>query len=211
MLLLLIRHGLTDHVGMRLSGWMSGVRLSSYGTEQARSLVTRLDGLPIDAVYSSPLDRARETAAPLARARKLRVRERDELGEVHYGGIEGKSLKVLAKSKMWKRLQAWPSDVRFPGGESLRETQARAVGAIETLREQHVDQTVAVVSHGDFIRLALAHYLGTHIDLYRRITVDPASVSAVLFTEYMPVIRCMNDTGVLSSFALTKSNAKGRR
>ena len=209
MLLLLIRHGLTDHVGTRLSGWMSGVRLSAHGRTQADGLVERLDGLRIDALYSSPLERARETATPLARARKLRVRERAELGEVHYGGIEGKSLKVLAKSKLWRRLQAWPSDVRFPGGESLRETQARAVAAIEALRADHAGETVAVISHGDFIRLSLAHYTGMHIDLYRRLTVDPASVSAIMFTEYMPLIRCINDTGTLASFTLPKT--KGSR
>jgi probable phosphoglycerate mutase len=208
MLLLMIRHGLTDHVGTRLSGWMSGVGLSEQGRQQAAQLVKRLDGLPIDAIYSSPLDRARETAAPLARARKLRVRERDTLGEVHYGAIEGKSLKVLAKSKIWSRLNAWPSDVRFPGGESLRETQARAIAAIEELRAEHPHETVAVVSHGDWIRLSLAHYTGAHIDLYRRTSVDPASVSAILFTEYMPIIRCVNDTGNLSSIAPPRKKAK---
>ena len=96
------------------------------------------------------------------------------------------------------RLRAWPSDVRFPGGESLRETQARAVAAIERLRAEHPKQVVAVVSHGDWIRLSVAHFLGVHIDLYRRINVDPASVSAILFFDFGPVVQVVNETGDLT-------------
>jgi probable phosphomutase (TIGR03848 family) len=198
MRLLLIRHALTPHVGNRLSGWSSGVHLSDEGRAQAARLAERLHDVQIDAVYSSPLDRALETAQPVARDHKLRVRQREEMGEVKYGELEGKSLKTLAKGKIWSRLRAWPSDVRFPGGESLRETQARAVAAIERLRAEHVNQVVAVVSHGDWIRLSVAHYLGVHIDLYRRINVDPASVSAILFFEFGPVVQLVNETGNLT-------------
>jgi broad specificity phosphatase PhoE len=98
-------------------------------------------------------------------------------------------------------LRAWPSDVRFPNGESLRETQARALAAIERLRTEHPKQVVAVVSHGDWIRLSVAHYSGVHIDLYRRINIDPASVSAIQFFEYGPIIQRVNDTGDLSTLA----------
>ena len=198
MRLLLIRHALTPHVGNRLSGWSSGVHLSDEGRVQAARLAERLHDVQIDAVYSSPLDRALETAQPVARDHKLRVRQREEMGEVKYGELEGKSLKTLAKGKIWSRLREWPSDVRFPGGESLRETQARAVAAIERLRAEHVNQVVAVVSHGDWIRLSVAHYLGVHIDLYRRINVDPASVSAILFFEFGPVVQLVNETGNLT-------------
>ena len=198
MRLLLIRHALTPHVGNRLSGWSSGVHLSDEGRVQAARLAERLHDVQVDAIYSSPLDRAVETAQPIARDHKLRVRQREEIGEVKYGELEGKSLKTLAKGKMWMRLRAWPSDVRFPGGESLRETQARAVAAIERLRVEHPKQVVAVVSHGDWIRLSVAHFLGVHIDLYRRINVDPASVSAVLFFDFGPVVQVMNETGDLT-------------
>ena len=198
MRLLLIRHALTSHVGHKLSGWSSGVHLSDEGRTQAARLTERLHDVQIDAIYSSPLDRAVETAQPIARDHKLRVRQREEIGEVKYGELEGKSLKTLAKGKMWMRLRAWPSDVRFPGGESLRETQARAVAAIERLRAEHPKQVVAVVSHGDWIRLSVAHFLGVHIDLYRRINVDPASVSAILFFEFMPVVQTVNETGDLT-------------
>jgi probable phosphoglycerate mutase len=200
-LLLLIRHGLTGHTTARLTGWTPGVHLSERGRAQADGLVARLDGLAIDAIYSSPLERAVETAQPLARARKLRIRMRDELGEVHYGDLQGRTFKVLARSKLWKHLRAWPSDVRFPNGETLRETQARAVGAIEELRQAHANATVAVFSHGDFIRLSLAHYLGIHIDLYRRLSVDTVSVNALQFFPMGVQIRRMNDTGTLGDLA----------
>ncbi|MGZ4145284.1 MAG: MSMEG_4193 family putative phosphomutase [Actinomycetota bacterium] len=201
MLLLLVRHGLTAHVGSKLSGWASGVHLSDEGRAQTERLVERLHDVQIDAIYSSPLDRAVETAQPVARDHKVRIRQREELGEVMYGELEGRSLKTIAKSKLWSKLRAWPSDVRFPGGESLRETQARAVTAIEHLRAEHAKQVVAVFSHGDWIRLSVAHYLGQHIDLYRRINVDPASVSAIQFFEYGPIVHCVNDTGDLAHFA----------
>ncbi len=204
MRLLLIRHALTPHVGHKLSGWSSGVHLSDEGRAQAARLTERLHDVQIDAIYSSPLDRAVETAQPIAKDHKLRVRQREEIGEVKYGELEGKSLRTLAKGKLWARLQTWPSDVHFPGGESLRETQARAVAAIERLRAEHPKQNVAVVSHGDWIRLSVAHYLGVHIDLYRRINVDPASVSALLFFELMPVVQTVNETGDLTMLGRRK-------
>jgi probable phosphomutase (TIGR03848 family) len=201
MLLLLVRHGLTAHVGAKLSGWASGVDLSDEGVRQAERLAERLRAVRIDAIYSSPLERAMQTAQPVARAQKVRIRQREELGEVKYGAIEGKTLRSLAKSRLWRRLRAWPSDVRFPGGESLRETQQRAVGAIERIRSDHPKGVVAVFSHGDWIKMALAHYLGVHIDLYRRIGVDPASVSAIDFYEFGPIVQLVNDTGDLAKLS----------
>jgi probable phosphoglycerate mutase len=201
MLLLLIRHALTDHVGTRLSGWTSGVNLSKHGLEQADELAARLKDVRIDAIYSSPLERAVQTAQPVAKTHKLRIRQRDDIGEVHYGSLEGKTLKSLAKGKMWTRLSSWPSDVRFPEGESLRETQVRAVGAIERIRKDHPKQVVAVFSHGDWIRLAVAHYLGVHIDLYRRLGVDPVSISAISFHRYGPVVHRVNEVDGLAGLA----------
>ena len=197
MLLLLIRHGLTDQTGSRLTGWTPGVGLSEEGRAQAASLVKRLEGVPLAAIYSSPLERCLETAQPLARARRARVHKRKELGEVHYGELSGKSFKVIAKSKMWRHFNAWPSDVRFPGGENLRETQARAVAAVDALRAAHKDDTIAVFTHADWIRLAVAYYAGIHIDLYRRVWIDPASVSALAIYDGGVAIRRLSDTGSL--------------
>lgn len=207
MLLLLVRHALTDHVGHKLSGWSSGVVLSGRGRAQAEALAARLRDVRLDAIYSSPLERAVESARVVARGRGIRIRQRDEIGEVHYGRLEGRTLKSLAKGKMWKRLMAWPSDVRFPGGESLRETQARAVAAVEDIRASHPKQTVAVFSHGDWIRMVMAHYLGVHIDLYRRVSVDPASVSIVHFFPQGPVVRALNDTADLAGLARARGGS----
>ncbi len=219
MLLLLIRHGLTPKTGVRLSGWTPGVHLSKDGRVQADRLVERFEGVRLDAIYVSPLERTRETAEPLAKARGIEIRERADVGEVRYGAIENKPLKMLAKSDLWKHIQVWPSNVRFPGGESLRETQARAVGAIEELRDLHKKDTIAVFSHGDWIRLSLAHFMGMHIDMYRRLAVETASVSAIYIGEWGPIIRLMNDSGALSHLtppkppdkhAKTKAKPKAR-
>ena len=197
MLLLLVRHALTPMTGVKLSGWTPGVHLSPAGRAQADALAERMRDVRIDVIYCSPLERTVETAEPVAKAKKIKIRKREEIGEVRYGALEGKSLKVLAKTKLWKELRAWPSDVRFPGGESLRETQARAVGAIERLREEHAGKVVAVFSHGDWIRLAMAHHMGIHVDLYRRLAVEPVSVSALQFHEMGVVVKLMNETGNL--------------
>lgn len=194
----MVRHGLTARTGVKLSGWTPGIQLNRIGVAQAEDLVARFEGVPLDAVYASPLERTAQTAEPLARVRGLKVRTREEIGEVRYGSIEGKSLKVLAKSKLWQDLRSWPSNVRFPDGESLRETQARAVGAIERLRDAHPDGSVAVFSHGDWIRLAMAHFMGVHVDLYRRLMVEPVSVSVVHLTSYGPLVWRLNDTGNLA-------------
>lgn len=206
MLLLLVRHAVTARTGIKLSGWTPGVDLSEDGRAQAERLAERMGGVRIDAIYASPLERTVQTAEPIARAKGLEIRLGKEFGEVHYGSLEGRSLKALVGTKLWRRLRAWPSDVRFPGGESLRETQARAVAAVEGLRATHPRRVVAVFSHGDWIRLVLAHYLGVHVDLYQRIGIDPASVSAIEFHELGPHVRRLNDTGDLGD--LTPSPAR---
>lgn len=210
MLLLLIRHGLTDQTGSTLTGWTPGVGLSETGRAQAGSLVRRLEGVPLAAIYSSPLQRCVETAHPLARARRTRIQKRKDLGEVHYGELSGKSFKVIARSKMWRHFNAWPSDVRFPGGENLRETQARAVAAVDALRTAHPNDTIAVFTHADWIRLAFAHYAGIHIDLYRRVWVDPASVSALAIHDHGVAIRRLSDTGSLADLVPPPAKASQR-
>ena len=161
MLLFLIRHALTAHTGELLSGWTPGISLSDTGREQARALAERMKPVALDAIYASPLERTVETARPLAASKKLRVRVREGLGEVRYGDWEGKRLRTLAKTKLWKQVMARPSSVRFPGGETIAETQARAVAAVEDLRAEHPRDAVAVVSHADVIRLLVSYYAGT--------------------------------------------------
>ena len=197
-LVLLIRHALTDTAGKKLTGWDPGVHLNDRGREQAEQVAERLAPLPIRAVYSSTLERCVETAAPLARAKGLAVETTDGLRDVHYGAWTGRNIAPLRKTKLWSKLVASPGDARFPQGEALRETQARVVAEVSALVDRHPRQVIAVFSHADPIKLALAHYLGQHIDLSNRLVVAPASVSAVAVTSGAPHVLRVNDTGSLA-------------
>jgi probable phosphomutase (TIGR03848 family) len=209
-LLLLLRHAVTEHTGARLSGWMPGLHLSEAGREQAGALAGRLAAVPLDAIYASPLERCQETAAPLAEAKGLKVETLDDVGEVRYGDWTGRSLKELAKEPLWKVVQATPSAARFPAGESLFEMQARAVQAVERLREAHPRQTVAVCSHADVIKALACHYLGMHLDLFQRLVVSPASVTALAFGPAPYLVR-LNDTGGNADLAPPKRPRRARR
>ncbi|MFM8944957.1 MAG: MSMEG_4193 family putative phosphomutase [Actinomycetota bacterium] len=195
--LLLVRHGQAETTGRLLSGWTPGVHLAEEGRRQAEGLVERLRGVSIDAMYASPLERCRETAAPLERDRGLKATVRKDVGEIGFGDWTGQPLARLAKNRLWSRVQFLPSRMRFPNGESFAEAQARAVAALEAIVAEHPRGTVAVFSHADLIRLVLAHYLGTHLDLFQRIHVDTASVSAVRLGDGMPMILTVNHTGDL--------------
>ncbi len=198
--LLLIRHALNDWVGERLAGWTPGVHLNEEGLAQASDLARRLAEAPLAAVYCSPLERALETAEPLAESHGLAVQVREGLGEVHYGDWMGRALKELKEEELWPVVQVYPGGVRFPGGESLREVQARMVAALDAIRDTHPGQTVAVISHSDPIKLAVAHYVGLPLDLFQRLTISPASVTAFAFSRFGPRLICLNHTDPLPSF-----------
>jgi probable phosphomutase (TIGR03848 family) len=195
---LLVRHGLTSaNTGGTLAGWTPGVHLAPKGEEQVRALATRLAEVPVAAVVSSPLERCQETAAALVAGRdKLTVETDERLGECRYGDWEGQALKTLAKDPLWKVVQAHPSAAQFPGGEALRDTQARAVAAVREHNTRLGDSaTWIAVSHGDVIKAVLADALGLHLDEFQRIVVDPASVSVVTYTTLRPFVIRMNDIG----------------
>jgi probable phosphomutase (TIGR03848 family) len=200
-ILLLVRHALTEATGTRLSGWTPGVHLSERGREQARGLVERLAPVRIAALYASPLERCRETAEPLAAARRLEVRDTEDIGEVRYGDWTGRTLAQLSKTRLWRSVQATPSTVRFPGGETLLEVQQRAVRQAAAIATAHPRGVIALVSHGDVIRLLLAHFAGLHVDLFQRLVVSPASVSVVAAGDGVPRILRINDTGGLGDLA----------
>lgn len=202
MLLLLIRHGVTAETGVKLT--TPGAVLSPEGLRQAASLVPRLAGVPIDAMYSSPLQRALQTAKPLASARKIRVRIREGLKDVRYGDWEGKPLKSVAKMPEFRQIIASPIQGRFPGGESLAETYARSVAATAAIVDDHPRQTVAVFCHADIIKMAIAHYAGIHMDAYARLAIAPASVSAIWAGSGDPRILRVNDSGSLDDLAPKK-------
>ncbi|HEX6330502.1 MAG TPA: MSMEG_4193 family putative phosphomutase [Actinomycetota bacterium] len=197
--LLLIRHAHTDAAGKRLTGWARGVHLNDRGREEAEALADRLAQLPIRAVYSSPLERCRETAAPLARRLGLAVNTRRELIEVDYGEWTGRTISGVRRTRLWRTVQHMPSRVRFPGGESLLEVQTRASNEAERIAMAHPQDLVAVVSHADVVRVLLAHYLGMPLDGLQRLGVEPASVSVLALADGHARLVKVNDTGDLSA------------
>ena len=177
--LLLIRHGENDYLKKNiLPGRIPGVHLNDKGRQQAEALAAALKDLPIAAIYSSPLERAVETASPLAQEKGLEIRVEPGLSDTDVGVWAGRSWKVLERSKAWKVIQQTPSQFRFPGGESFAENQERAVAALERIAAAHrKDKMVAVVFHADPIKLAVAHYIGLPLDNFQRLTCNTGSVT----------------------------------
>lgn len=193
--LLLIRHAVNDWVGTnRLAGWTPGVHLNEEGRRQAEALSRRLAKVKLEAIYSSPLERTVETAEIIARPHGLPICIREGIGEARYGEWTGQKLEDLAKTELWSVVQFHPSGARFPGGETLREMQARAVAEIDAIRVEHPDGIVAVVSHSDVIKAIIAHYAGMHLDLFQRLVVNPASLNILAFGKMGPRLVCLNDT-----------------
>ncbi len=203
---LLIRHGENEYVSThRLAGRTPAVHLNEKGRLQANGLVILLDGQRIDAIYSSPLERCRETAEPLVAARALPLQQTPGVLEVDYGKWQGQDLRELGKLPEWQQVQHYPSSFRFPEGETLREVQARSVSTIERICADHPDQVVAVFSHGDVIRTTLAHFLGVPLDLFQRIAISTASVSVIAFQDGRPMILGMNYLAELPKFEIKKA------
>ena len=179
---LLVRHGVTATTGKILPGRAAGLHLSDEGRLQAESAAKRIRNLPrIAAIYSSPLERARETALPIARARRLPIRIDRGLLECDFGKWTGEKLRRLAKLPEWDVVQRHPSAFRFPGGESFTELQARITGALARLVAQHPGRVIVAVSHADPIKAAVAHALGMPLDLFQRIVIGTASITAIAY------------------------------
>lgn len=193
--LVLLRHATTPATGRRLGGRTPGVHLDAAGRAQAEAAARRLAPLAVDAVYASPLERTRETAAPVARAHGLRVRTEQGLLEVDYGDWTDRPLARLRRLALWRTVQQAPSRVTFPGGESIRAAQQRAVEASERLAAAHSGGTVVLVSHADVIKALLAHHLGMGLDLFQRLVISPASSSVLVLPDGAPpVVLSVNDT-----------------
>ncbi len=180
-LLLLIRHGENDYSKkMRLAGRMSGVHLNERGRKQAEELGQALSQVPINAIYSSPLERAMETAAPIAQACSLKVLREPGLLESDVGQWQGQSVRRLAMTSYWRIVQQAPSRAGHPGGETFLQTQTRIVSALDALCKKHKPrELIACVFHADPIKLAIAHYLGLPLDHFQRLACDTASVSVL--------------------------------
>jgi probable phosphoglycerate mutase len=193
----LIRHGVTDETGPILSGRRPGIGLSDKGRQQAEAAGRRLADLPVAAVYSSPLERCRQTAEAVAAPHDLPVREVAGLFEADYGEWSGRKIEELRGSDLWKLVQVTPSAVRFPGGESVREMQSRIIGAVEDIVAAHPGRIVVAASHADPIKAVVAHYTGVHLDLFQRLFVSPASCTVLRFGPAGAALVKLNDTGSL--------------
>jgi probable phosphomutase (TIGR03848 family) len=197
---LLVRHGTTATTGKVLPGRAGGLHLSDAGRAQAQAVAERIGALKrVDAVHSSPLERARETAAPIAAARGLRVTIDRALVECDFGEWTGAELRSLARQPDWATVQRYPSGFRFPGGESFIEMAARAESAVSALVTRYAGGVVVAVSHADPIKAVMADALGTPLDLFQRIVISPCSVSAVMYGHLGPIVLAVNHTGDLVS------------
>jgi probable phosphomutase (TIGR03848 family) len=195
-LIFLIRHGENEYTRTgKLAGHTPGVSLNAAGQKQAQALVERLKPVAIQQIYSSPLERARETAAPLAEARGLEIQIREGLGEVGYGEWTGKSLKRLARTKLWRVVQSLPSAMQFPGGETMRAAQMRLVDTLDQIAREHPKDVSAVFCHSDPIKLAVAFYLGMPLDLFQRLQVSTCSITVLRLGAGAPGLVKLNDTG----------------
>jgi probable phosphomutase (TIGR03848 family) len=194
---LLIRHATNDFVGKALAGRAPGVRLNDEGKRQAEHLADRLGTLSIAAIYVSPLERAHETAAPLAARLDIRPRERSELHEIDCGDWTGKTFRELDADPEWRVWVTRRSEARPPRGESIAEAQRRAVDLIMRLRAEHDAATIALVSHGDVIKATLAHFLRMSLDALETFDIAPASVSAIQVGADWAQVKLVNETGSL--------------
>jgi probable phosphomutase (TIGR03848 family) len=184
--IMLIRHAENEYVAKgRLAGRLPGVHLNSNGKKQAEAVANALGEAPIKAIYASPLERCLETAQPLAEKLGVAVMPREGLLEIDFGDWQDKTLKQLRRRKLWKVVQANPARMHFPGGETFAYAQMRIRDELEALSKAHSDKDlIACFSHSDLIRLAVAYYIGTPLDLFQRIAISPASISTLHIGEF---------------------------
>jgi probable phosphomutase (TIGR03848 family) len=205
--LILIRHAQNEWVRTgRLAGWTPGVHLNDEGKRQAEALGKRLASANLQAVYSSPLERAVETAEAItAHSPDLSVIVEEGMGEVNFGEWTGKRLRQLRRKRLWEVVQHFPSGARFPQGESIREMQNRVVSTLERLADAHPGGRIAVVAHSDVLKAAIAHFAGIHLDLFQRLIISPASISIVALGRSGVRIIRLND---ISHYEESRDNKK---
>lgn len=194
---LLIRHATNNTVGKRFAGRLAGVHLNEEGQVQAQQLAARLRALPIDAIYSSPLERTVETAEPLASALNLETTVCDDFLEIELGEWTNTTFEDLAGEPVFHLFNSFRSCTRVPGGEMMAEVQVRMIAGLQKLAARHRGRTVAVFGHADPIKAAIAYYAGIPLDLFQRIEISPASVSIVELYDETARIMLLNHTGDL--------------
>jgi len=207
--LLLIRHASNDYLKAgRLAGRTPGVHINAQGQREADDLARRTAHLPIEAIYSSPLERALDTANVIAACHQLPVIIVEDLIEGEAGEWTGRKITEINGTDTWKAIQTKPVGVKLPGGESIDQVQARMVAAIEKIREKHPRGVVAVVSHADPLKSVIAHYLNWDLNNFQRIAISPASVTVLGINEKGAVLLRLNDTGHLPKFHEPKEKAE---
>ena len=190
---LLIRHAHTDAIGLRLSGRTPGIHLSAQGRAEAERLGRGLAGVTLTAIYTSPLERAVETARRIAQHQGIVETIRDELSEIDFGRWTGKTFAELEQDRGWQIYNRCRGSASVPGGESAAAVQSRMVAVLKTLAASHEGQRIAIVSHGDPLRYAALQFTGASLDRYSDVTILPASVSAVVWLPEGPRLLYVND------------------
>lgn len=188
----LVRHGSNDFFSHTLVGRTPGVRLNELGRREAKELANRLAGENIQKILTSPLERCRETAAPLAEKLHLPAEISNALLEVNFGDWTGKTFKELEASEDWRRWNTFRSGHRVPNGESMLEVQERIVGLILDLHRNSPDQCIALFSHGEPLRASIIYFLGAPLECIRRIDIGPASVTILQLSDWEALFRCLN-------------------
>lgn len=194
----LIRHASCNGLGQTLWGRTPGICLNEKGQLQAQRLADRFKNVTLNAIYSSPLDRALQTAEPIARGVKLEVRKSEAANEINFGDWTGQTFESLSSDRRWRHFNNYRSMTMIPGGESFLEVQNRIVKELETLAEQHGKARIAIVSHADVIRAAVAYFAATPIDLIDRFEILPCSVSVVAVNDDNATLLTINNMGELS-------------
>ncbi|MGD6750869.1 histidine phosphatase family protein [Streptomyces sp. BH105] len=214
--LILVRHGRsTANTAGVLAGWTPGVALDERGAAQAARLPDRLADLPLAEIVASPLQRCRETVAPLLAARPdITLRTDDRIGECDYGDWSGRKLAELTDEPLMQVVQQHPTAAAFPGGESMRQMQHRAAEAVREWnarveREHGEDAAYVMCSHGDIIKSLVADAIGLHLDLFQRISVEPCSITAIRYTRLRPFLVRLGDTGDFASLAPRETPQEG--
>jgi probable phosphoglycerate mutase len=189
----LVRHAAHELVDRVLCGRMPGVSLGQEGRAQAERVAERLGRERIAAVHSGPLERARETAAPIGERLTLEPEIHDAINEIHIGDWTGRSFEELHQDARWQAWNSARSVSRPPNGESMLEVQARVVGHLESVRADYPDGAVVLVSHADVIKAALLYCLGMPVDGYRLFDISPASISTIVMGDWGAKVLSMNE------------------
>lgn len=179
----LVRHGDYSQLGRVLAGRMPGYSLSKPGREQADKVAAALARRPILAVVSSPLERAQETAAPIAARHGLDVTIDADLNEIDFGAWAGSEFAILHATPEWRAFNVFRSTAEIPGGETMLMAQTRGIAVMRRLCSRFPVGEVVAVSHGDVIKAVLAHFLGVALDLFARIEIAPASRTEIIIYE----------------------------